>query len=386
MANATRTREILDNTVSRDEVSVVNNANKLKLGVFGPNLSGGIGGMTTIDGPLKAGSWPELKAVAQAADQAGLDALVPIVRWRGFRGQTDFWRRAFEPFTWASAVGAVTENIHIFTSCLVPAIHPIVAAKMGATCDHVSGGRWGLNVVVGWVKEEFKMFGGEMDNRERRYEYADEWMQVINRLWMEDDRFDFHGEFFDITQAESLPKPVQSPRPVVMNAGMSPTGQDFALRNADMLYIQLDHFDDEVNAKNVRDIKANVEERGGSTSVWTCVHVVCKDTEQEAEEFIQYYTENGDVEGAEEYAATLMNADSVAQEGLRADPNLVKGLVASSGIKPIVGTPDQVVEQFKVYSDMGLNGLAMAWVDYDQGIGQYAETLHPLMQKAGLRA
>ena len=80
---------------------------------------------------------------------------VVVVGWRGYGGETNFNNRTFDCQTWAASVGAVTNYSCIFSTVHVPLIHPLTAAKQAATIDHVTGGRFGLNVVCGWFKNEF---------------------------------------------------------------------------------------------------------------------------------------------------------------------------------------------------------------------------------------
>ncbi|HEU0167625.1 MAG TPA: LLM class flavin-dependent oxidoreductase, partial [Chloroflexota bacterium] len=122
--------------------------NKLKLGIFCSNVSGG-GTATTADGALEM-TWPNTLEIAVAADQAGMEALVPVARWKGFGGPTNFNGAAFETYTWAAGLAAATSQITLFSTSHVLTTHPIVAAKMSATIDHISNGRFALNVVCGW--------------------------------------------------------------------------------------------------------------------------------------------------------------------------------------------------------------------------------------------
>ena len=119
----------------------------LRLGTFGQNLQQGCA-ITSIDGTLEA-TWPSTLEVARMGDRMGFEALVSVGRWRGFGGQTDFNGAGFEPFTWAAGIGSATEQAGVFSTSHVPTIHPILAAKQGMTVDHISGGRFALNVVTG---------------------------------------------------------------------------------------------------------------------------------------------------------------------------------------------------------------------------------------------
>ncbi len=97
---------------------------------------------------------------------------------------------------------------------------------MVTTIDHISGGRMGLNVTAGYFKPEYDIFGVELPEHDVRYELADEWVEIAERLWAnEEQEFDFDGQFFNLKGAQAHPKPVQSPRPMVMSAGSSPAGK-----------------------------------------------------------------------------------------------------------------------------------------------------------------
>ena len=87
------------------------------------------------------------------------EALVPVGRWRGFGGVTNFNGPGFEAFSWAAGIGASTKYSSVFATSHVPTVHPIMAAKQCTTIDHITGGRFTLNVVTGWHKPEIEMFG-----------------------------------------------------------------------------------------------------------------------------------------------------------------------------------------------------------------------------------
>src|SRR5207248_3001134 len=115
------------------------NSNKMKLGVFGANVSNGCA-ITLAEGRLET-TWPNTKRIATLADRAGLEAMVPVARWKGFGGPTNFNGTCFETYTWAAGVAGVTEHTAAFSTSHVPTVHPIMAAKQGTTIDHISGGR-----------------------------------------------------------------------------------------------------------------------------------------------------------------------------------------------------------------------------------------------------
>jgi len=99
-----------------------------------------------------------------------------------------------------------------------------MAAKALSTIDHISGGRAAMNVVAGWMQKEMNMFGADSLDHDARYAYADEWMEIVARLWTQEEIFDFSGVHLRVKEGYQQPKSVQTPRPPVMNAGLSPAG------------------------------------------------------------------------------------------------------------------------------------------------------------------
>jgi FMNH2-dependent dimethyl sulfone monooxygenase len=67
---------------------------------------------------------------------------------------------------------AATRQIVLFSTSHVLTTHPIVAAKQAATIDHISNGRFALNVVCGWYQHEFEMFNYSLSDHDGLYEYA----------------------------------------------------------------------------------------------------------------------------------------------------------------------------------------------------------------------
>ena len=224
--------------------------NKLQIGLFGANCSSGRA--VTLVPERWSGSWPDNKKLALMADQAGIDFLLPIGRWKGYGGTTDYQGTTLETVTWATALLAATKRITVFGTVHAPIFNPVVAAKEMVTAGE---GRFGLNIVVGWNEGEFDMFGVEQRAHEQRYEYAQEWIDVIKMIWSDREDFDFHGKYLNMKGIRGKPKPYGGTRPVIMNAGASATGQAFAVKNCDAFFLQASRTSLEESAQRVRRAK-----------------------------------------------------------------------------------------------------------------------------------
>ena len=356
------------------------NEQKLKLGLFGTNCSYGLT-MTQAETSYEV-TWPHTIEIAQRADKMGFELLVPIARWRGFGGSTDFNGENYETYTWAAGVAAKTENIMPFATSHLPTVHPIVAAKAATTIDHISNGRAGLNVVMGWFNPEMEMFGAEQREHDERYAYGSEWLDIANRLWAGGEPFDYEGKFLRVKGARAAPSPIQSPRPVLVNAGSSKAGTEFAAREVDFNFLSIDTIENATSmAANVRSLAAGY---GRDIGVLGYAYVICRDTEEEAKRQHEYIIEKGDWDGAKNIIDVMMTgANQSFETQIR---TMQERFIAGWGGYPVIGTPEQVVEELGRISAAGIDGLTLGFLDYNEELKHFDDAVMPLMREAGLRS
>ena len=205
-----------------------------EFGVFLPVANGGwIVSSTT---PKLDGGWAQNRDAALLAEEQGLDFVMSMGKWRGFGGVTDHWGTSLESVTLMAAIAAITKRVKIWATLHAILHNPVVAAKMIATLDHISGGRAGLNIVAGAYRGEFEQLGvwDESLDHDARYDLTEEWTSIVKRLWTE-PRVDFAGKYFNIRDCVCEPKPVRPP--ALICAGMSARGFDFSVRHADACFI-----------------------------------------------------------------------------------------------------------------------------------------------------
>jgi alkanesulfonate monooxygenase SsuD/methylene tetrahydromethanopterin reductase-like flavin-dependent oxidoreductase (luciferase family) len=373
----------IDAAVDKYQQPILGSENRLKLAIFGINLRGGVT-MAEVEGGVQA-TWQENLRYARWADRLGLDGIVPVARWRGYGGRSNLGERSFETFTWATGLLAATTRIQVFATFHVPLAHPVLAAKMVATADHVSGGRFGLNIVAGWYAQELSMFGLTQREHDARYAVADEWTQVLKQLWTVDGERDFDGAYFQVPGGFSEPKPLQKPYPAIMNAGTSLAGRGFAARHSDLIFAGLQSLD--AAPRQIAEIKQLArEQHGREIRVFGRGHVVCRDTEAEARDHYDLvHRRLADVEGARNVTRMSMaNSQSTDWESaeLRA---IIEGMTAGFWAVPMVGTPDQVVQAMLDLERAGLDGIGLSFVDYDDGLRRLEDDILPRLVQAGAR-
>jgi alkanesulfonate monooxygenase SsuD/methylene tetrahydromethanopterin reductase-like flavin-dependent oxidoreductase (luciferase family) len=366
--------------------AILKSGNPLKLGLFGANCSSG---RSYIIAPERwETNWENNVRLAQLADDAGLECMVPIARWKGYGGDSDPNGTSWESITWACGLLAATRRINVFATVHVPLIHPMVAAKQMVTADHIGQGRFGVNVVCGWNDDEFQMFGVAKKEHEDRYQQGAEWWTIVKQVWAGGDPFDFEGDFYKLRGVAGSPRPYGGQAPIMMNAGSSPSGRAFALRYSDM------HFDGvslpEESVDRVAETKRLAREAGREVQAWTPIGVVCRPSRHEAEEFTQYVIDHADL-GAVGHLIEMHRRDARDRED-------VEGILRRSGEGPIerrvlargnfcaVGDPDYVAGQLAGLSQVGFDGLVLNFVNYLDEFPYFAQEVLPRLERLGLRA
>ncbi|MGC0365154.1 FMNH2-dependent dimethyl sulfone monooxygenase [Rhodococcus sp. 27YEA15] len=353
------------------------NDNRMKLGIFGSNVSHGL--MATHAETTYELTWEYGKKVAQLADRLGFEAMLPVARYRGMGGDTNFNGSNYETHAWAAGIAEATENIMVFTTIHVPTKHPIVAAKESVTVDHISGGRHGLNMTMGWYKAEMEMFGGSQREHDSRYRYGSEWIEIAKRMWTDGEGVNFSGEFFEIKDAFSSPKPIQQPYPVLVNAGNSPAGLEFCARECDFNFIA---FSDPAEAKDTASrVRSIAQAQGSDLGILSYGNIICRDTEKETKQLLDNILEHGDWDVARQVSAGL-GSESGSFDKIKA---MQERFILGYGGYPLIGTPEQIVDQLLELEKAGVGGMMVGFLDYAQELEYFGERVLPLMREAGLR-
>lgn len=155
--------------------------------------------------------WPELVAIAQAAEEVGFDSV-----WVGdhllYRGDGRPERGPFEAWSILAGLAACTERVDLGPLVACAGFRPpALLAKAALTVDEMSGGRLVLGLGCGWNRAEFDAFGLPFDHRVDRFEES---FVVIRRL-LAGERVTLHGRYVDVEDAVLLPRPTRRPRLMV---------------------------------------------------------------------------------------------------------------------------------------------------------------------------
>ena len=177
-------------------------------------------------------TWPQWVALARAAEDAGLEGLFRSDHYQSVASRTE--RSSLDAWVTLGALGALTERIRLGTMVSPTSFrHPTVLSKNVVTADHISGGRVELGMGAGWHELEHVTYGLPFHDLGTRYDIFEEQVEIVVRQ-LREERFDFHGEHYTLTNCEARPKPVQSPSvPLILGGAAGPRSARLAARFAD---------------------------------------------------------------------------------------------------------------------------------------------------------
>ena len=344
---------------------------KVELGVFMPVGSNGF--LMSKRTPRYHPTFELHHQIAQVAEDIGLDYLFWMGKWMGFGGESGFWKNTIEPMSVASSLAPLTKRLKLFATVNPLLFHPAVAAKIIATIDNISGGRFGINVVTGNTLEELEQMGVVPEGYgDYRYEYADEWIRVMKMLWSQ-DRSTFEGRFFKLDNCVSDPKPIRKPYPYLVSAGLSSDGLAFAAKHSDYQFVGL-------RPADVERTRAAAAAEGRSIKVVTSMLLLHGETDQAAEREFELIREDLDTEALDNLIASFErdNRDSYKDRtSYLRQPNTVG---FGSG-HPVIGAPDTMAEKLaQLILETGIDGIQFTCVDFVKDLKLFGAVVLPKLK------
>lgn len=339
-----------------------------------------------------------------------------------------------DPMMLVSAMAAVTEHLGFGVTAATGFEHPYPFARRASTLDHLTNGRFGWNVVTGYLPAAARAMG-EADQmpHDQRYDHADEYLEVLYKLWegsWEDDAvvrdaargvftdpdkvhaIDHHGRFFDVDGIH-LAEPSPQRTPVIYQAGASPRGQRFAAENAEAIFTGAPT--KEVLARTVADIRKALAEAGRdpySAKIYTMLTVITDETSSAArakhEELAAYSSDEGalvfmsgwmgvdlarydlddpigDVESnaIQSAVASFQQADPTGGEWTVRDIARWGGI---GGMGPrVVGSPAEVADELQSWVDeTDVDGFNLPYAITPGTLADVVEHLVPELQRRGV--
>jgi FMNH2-dependent dimethyl sulfone monooxygenase len=359
-------------------------AQPMMLGLFLPIQSGG----WTASTLPRTTTWTfdYNAALARQAEALGFDIVFGLAQWLPKGGYNEVQDgTALDSFMAVAALAAITSRILLISTVhvLYGPWHPLHFAKFGATLDHISKGRWGVNVVTGHRAVEHEMFGWTRIEHDDRYRRADEFLAVVQHLWAVDDNVSYAGDSWRLKDGYITPKPIFG-RPILVNATGSEAGIAFAARHSDIVFISSPtgtEFETAMAAlpAHVARVKAAAHGRAIKTIINPLV--IIAETDEKAEAYADDIVAQSEPTG---FYAGKYHSDAHAWAG-RKDYDTARQRGLGGGNLQIIGGPETVADSIARLKQAGIDGVQLSFYDFAPDLALFGERVLPLLKAAGLR-
>ena len=349
----------------------------MEIGVFLP--IGNNGWLISETAPQYKPSFELNKQITLSAEKHGLDFVLTMIKLRGFGGKTEFWDHNLESFTLMAGLAACTSKIKLYATAASLVMPPAIVARMAATIDSISNGRFGVNLVTGWQKPEYSQMGMWPGDAffGTRYKYLGEYAQVLRDLW-ETGKSDLKGEFFQMEDCRLSPQPQADMK--VICAGSSDAGMAFSAQYADYNFC----FGKGVNtpkafAPNAERLKEATAKTGRDVSTYALFMIIADETDEKARAKWEHYKQ-----GADEEALSWLGLQSAADTTSGTDTNVrqMSDPVSAVNINmgTLVGSYETVARMLDEVAEVpGTGGVLLTFDDFVQGVEDFGARIQPLM-------
>ncbi|GAA0931206.1 LLM class flavin-dependent oxidoreductase [Pseudonocardia zijingensis] len=321
-----------------------------------------------------------LTQVAQAAEAVGFDAvLTPTGMWC-----EDAWLTT-------AMLAQATERLRFLVAFRPGMLTPTLAAQMGGTFQRHSGGRLLVNVVTGGAPAEQQAYGDFLD-KDARYARTGEFLHVVRALWR-GETVDFTGEHLSVRGAslEQVPDPV----PEIYFGGSSPAAGAVAAEHV-QVYLTWGEPPQQV-AEKIAWVRGLAAERGRTVRFGIRLHVIARDTSEEAWAHAQALLDAMDPAVIAQTQAGLARSESEGQrrmrelhggslERLEAAPNLWAGigLVRGGAGTALVGSHTEVADRIAEYHELGIDEFVLSGHPHLEEAWWVGEGVLPVLHARGL--
>ncbi|MDO3650608.1 LLM class flavin-dependent oxidoreductase [Nocardia mangyaensis] len=341
-------------------------------------MAGGHGSAMSGDRPA---TLRYLNQIAGAAEENGFESvLTPTGAWC-----EDAWLTS-------ALLAESTETLKFLVAFRPGLISPTLAAQMAGTLQRHSRGRVLVNVVTGGEPHEQRAYGDFLD-KEQRYQRTGEFLHVVRQLWETREPVTFEGDHVRVENAVLNNRP--DPVPPVFFGGSSESALPVAAKYADT-YLTWGEPLLAVSRKLER-VRGLAVDRGRQLSYGLRIHVITRDTSEQAWAEADRLLEGIDPADIERVQANLAHSESEGQrrmselhngrtDQLEIAPNLWAGvgLVRGGAGTALVGSHREVADRIIEYSRLGVSHFVLSGYPHVEEAYWFGEGVLPILQRRRL--
>ena len=350
----------------------------LKFAYWVPNVSGGLV-VSTIE---QRTDWqlPYNSRLAKIAEDSGFEYALTQTRYAASYGAD----KQHEASAFSLALLGATERLRVIAAFHPGMWHPGVLAKWLITADHLSGGRAAVNIVSGWLKDEFVNFGLEWLEHDERYVRTEEFIRALRGLLTEDG-YTQDGKYYSIDGFTLNPKPVDvpgRPHPEIFFGGNSTAAQATAGRVADWYFSNgrtLEGYEE-----NVAGVLASAAEAGRSPRFGLNGFVIARESRQEAEDTLREIVAKAHRPAVEGFKQSVQEAGASTKDGkgMWADSSFEDLVQYNDGFKTrLIGTPEEIADRIIEYKKVGVNVMLTCYLHFQEEIAAFGRDVLPIVRE-----
>ncbi len=323
------------------------------------------------DEPYDA-SWDRNRKLVIEAEKLGFDStLVAQHTVNPHHAPND----QLEAWTASAALAALTDRIEIITAIKPYLYHPVVLAKMALGIEHISHGRFAINLVNAWNRPELEKAGIGFPEHDARYDYGREWISVLEPL-LRGESLTWNGERFQVDDYMLRPADPYRPRPLIYVGGESMPARALVADKGDVWFI---------NGQPLEDVRALIEDvaarprPGAPLRYGLSAFVIARETEAEAQAHLAHLFALA-AKDAPIRAVQKANTDaaSVMAQTMAKTPRVGSNGGTAAGL---VGSYDQVAARIQAFHDAGIELFMLQFQPFEAEMRRFAAEVMPRVRR-----
>ncbi|MCX2730284.1 dimethyl sulfone monooxygenase SfnG [Saccharopolyspora sp. NFXS83] len=359
-------------------MSADSSAEPLKFAYWVPNVSGGL--VTSKIEQRTNFGFEYNKELAVLAERSGFEYALSQVRYASSYGAA----QQHDPAAFSLGLLLATERLKLIVAAHPGLWHPAILAKFGITADILSEGRFAVNIVSGWLKEEFTGLGEPWLEHDERYRRTEEFIRVLRGLWTEPN-FDLAGNFYRIRDFSLRPQPFEvpgRPHPEIFQGGNSSAARTLAGRVSDWYFSNGKDFDG--FSEQVADVREGAAANGRTVRFGLNGFLIARETQSEAKAVLKEIVDKADVDAVEGFRKSVRQAGKSTSDGkgMWADSEFADLVQYNDGFRTgLIGTPEQIAHRIIEYKKRGANLLLLGFLHYLEDVEHFGEHVLPIVRE-----
>ena len=329
------------------------------------------------DGTLRS-SWAHCSNIVKKAEAQGFrNILCP-----------SSYQVGQDTLSFVAGCAPITEKINLLAAVRCGEMQPIMLARTIATLDHMLEGRLTVNIIS-------SNFPGEKADSAFRYQRSREVVEILKQAWTQDE-INYQGQVYNFSGLTTDPaKPYQTGGPLLYFGGYSPAALELCGQHCDV-YLMWPEPKEQI-AERMRAVNAVAERYERSLDYGLRVHVIVRDTEQEAREYAQHLVSKLEDDAGRAIRERALDSTSlgVAHQAKNRDLADMEGFVephlwtgvgrARSGCgAAIVGSTDQVLSELEAYQKMGIRAFILSGYPHMEECEHFGTRVMPQLNTCSL--